>query len=195
MRERKKIGIDIDDVVVKFMESYLDFHNLRLRTSFSTEDVANYHLWECGIHSSKEESMRMVSAFGSTSAFWDLPLVEGAKNGVERLSQTYDPVFVTARPKFQREITKNYFARNFPRNGYHLLFSGGVYEGRTKAEICLDEGIPLIIEDNPLYAFDCAREGIKAILLAKPWNREYNKHRNLVRVLNWEGVLDEALKE
>ncbi len=50
-------------------------------------------------------------------------------------------------------------------------------------------GIKIMIEDNPEYALDCAKNGIKTFLLDKPWNKNYSQHENLIKVKSWEEIV------
>lgn len=59
----------------------------------------------------------------------------------------------------------------------------------NKAEICLAEGIPILIEDHKDYSLSCAEKGIKVILFDKPWNRDF-EHDNITRVAGWNEALD-----
>ena len=186
----KKIGIDIDEVVAEFMKSYLEFHNKKNNTSFCLDDLTDYHLWKCGVHNSKEESIRAIIEFQNSPFFDDITLIEGAKSGIEFLSQKYSVFFVTSRPSDLREKTERFFHNNFPKNGYHFIFSGEIYGGKTKSEICNEEKIKLMIDDNAEYALSCAKSGIKTFLFDKPWNKHYEKHNNLIKVKNWGELLE-----
>ena len=187
--EKENFGIDIDEVVVPFMKGYLKFHNKKHFTSFKLNDITSYHLWECGIHSSKEESIKEVLEF-ERSAFFDFPrLIYGAKRGIEELSKKYSLVFVTSRPFELKEKTREFFYRHFPNNGYEFLFSGEIHGGKSKSEICKEKNIRLMIEDNAQYALECALNEIKTFLLPKSWNKKYEKHPNLIKVKNWNEIL------
>lgn len=45
----------------------------------------------------------------------------------------------------------------------------------TKEEICLEKGIKLFVEDNPNYAIDLEKLGVKVFLLEKPWNASFKE--------------------
>ena len=46
-----------------------------------------------------------------------------------------------------------------------------------------------MVEDNADYALDCAKNGVRTFLLAKPWNQEYEAHKNITKVKNWEEIV------
>jgi len=188
---KPKIGIDIDEVVVEFMEKFLIYSNKKNDTSFTLEEVTNYYLWETKIHISKEESIKEVLEFQNSPYFDKIGLIKGAKEGLEKLSKNYQIYFVTSRPEEMKDKTQYFFNKHFPKNGFNILYSGDLYGGKlSKMEICKNLEIPLIIEDNPNYALDCAREGIKVFLLDKPWNKHYEQHENITKVNNWKTILE-----
>ncbi|HJX50030.1 MAG TPA: hypothetical protein VJ438_01070 [Candidatus Nanoarchaeia archaeon] len=189
--EKPKIASDIDDVWVPFMETYLKFHNKMHNTNYKLEDVSNYHLWKCGIHNSREESVKEVLDFQKSIYFDELQLIKGAKEILEKLLKKYQIPFITSRPEEIKEKTESLFKGYFPKNGFNILYSGEIYGGKlSKAEICKINNIPRIIEDNPDYALDCAKNEIKVFLLNKPWNKNYEKHKNIIVVKNLEEVFE-----
>ena len=183
-----KIGVDIDEVVASFMKEYLRYHNLKHNSSYVLEDITSYNLWECGVHSSKKESVDEVNEFQNTIYFDSIGLIEGAKEGLSNILKKYFPFFITSRPSRLKNKTKLFFHKNFQMNGCDFIFSAEIYGGKTKAEICRELGLRTMIEDHPLYALDCAKNGIKTLLLDKPWNKNYEKHENILKVNNWKEI-------
>lgn len=189
--EKKRIGIDIDEVVVEFMANFLIYSNKKNNTFFTSEDVTNYRLWETKIHKSKEESIKEVLEFQNSPYFDKIDLIEGAKEGLEEISKNRQIYFITSRPEEIKDKTKSFFNKHFPKNGFNILYSGELYGGKlSKTEICKNLEIPLIIEDNPDYALGCAREGIKVFLLNKFWNKNCEEHPNITQVDNWKTILE-----
>jgi uncharacterized HAD superfamily protein len=185
-----KIGIDIDEVVAEFMKKYFEFHNKKNNTSLVLENLRNYHLWECGIHNSKEESIKDVLEFQNSADFDDIELIDGAKEGINFLSENYEIFFITSRPSILKEKTEIFFRNNFPNNNFQFIFSGEIYGGKSKSDICEDLGVQFMIEDNAEYALSCAKNQIKTFLLEKPWNKNYENHNNLIKVQNWNEILE-----
>lgn len=185
VRLREKIGIDIDDVVAEFMKCYLSFHNNKYGTSFCLEDVTNYHLWKCGVHNSKESSINFIGEFQHSASFDEITLVDGAKEGVSFVSEKYYPYFITSRPRELEKQTKKFLQKNFPNLKYGLFFSGEIYGGKTKSEICESLGVKRMVEDNFDYTADCAKKGIVSYCLEKPWNKNCKGEHNLIKVENW----------
>lgn len=188
--EKEKIGIDIDEVVVEFMEGYLKFHNKKYNTNYNLNDITNYHLWLSGLHKTKEESVKDVTEFSNSIYFDSISLVKNVKSHLEIILKKYNSYFVSSRSELLSEKTKNFFYSNFPSNRYKFIFSGEIYGGKSKAEICKEENIYKMIEDNADYALDCAKNGVITFLLDKPWNKSYEKHENIVKVKNWKEIME-----
>jgi len=187
---KEKIGIDIDEVIIPFMKFYLNFHNEKYNTLFDLTDVTNYYLWKCGIHNSKEEAVKAVKDFQDSIFFKEDEFIEGAKEGINFLSEKYQIFFITSRSLDFKEKTINFFSKYFPNNNFSFIFSGEIHEGKTKEEICEEIGVKFMIEDNLNYAFNCAKKGIKTFLIYYPWNKNCDNHNNLIKVQNWNEILE-----
>jgi uncharacterized HAD superfamily protein len=187
--EKEKIGIDIDEVIVEFMSGYLVFHNKKYKTNYNLNDITNYHLWIAGLHKTKEESVEDVNEFSNSIHFNSLLLGKNVKSNLELVLKKYDSYFISSRSKLLKEKTKDFFYSNFSNNKYKFIFSGEIYGGKSKAEICKEEGIHKMIEDNADYAFDCAKKGIITFLIDKPWNKNHRKHKNIIKVKDWKDLM------
>jgi len=190
--EKPKIGIDIDDVIFPFMINFLNFINKKNNTSFSFQEITDYHLWEMEKGISREDNVRDALEFQNSPYFDEIDLIEETKEILEEISHRYLIHFITSRPEEIKNKTNALLKRNFPNKEFNVLYSGEVYGGNlSKSEICKSHGISIIIEDNSDYAIDCAKKGIKVFLLDKPWNKDYEEHENITKVENWNEVLEE----
>ena len=190
INQKSKIGIDIDEVVTQTITSLLKYINNKRGTNYSFDKVTNYSLWKTEIHNSKEESIKEFEEFQFSENFDNLPLIEFAKESLEKLKKSYELIFITARPSTTSYKTSSFFKNLFPEDDFEIIYSGGIYGGKTKGEICKELGIDFFIEDNMDYALGSAKKGIKTFLFDKPWNRNYEKHENIVKVNNWNEILE-----
>jgi len=55
--------------------------------------------------------------------------------------------------------------------------------------LCKERGIKIMIDDNKLFANELAEKGVKVFLLDKPWNKNYDKHKNIIKVKDWKEVI------
>jgi len=182
-----KIGIDIDEVVAEFVDGFLEFYNQKAGTSLDREDIKSYSFHE-NLEISEEEVEGIVDEFCNSEKLVDLGIVEGSKQGVINLDKYHDVVFITSRSSDFEKGTEKFLKKNFPEHDFEIYFSKK--DVKSKAEICSELGIDLILEDNPHYALDCAEKGTRVFLFNQPWNQDC-EHENIIRVRNWTEVLEE----
>ncbi len=195
-----KIGIDLDDVVLDFFPSFLDFYNKRYGVSFEMSDMTSYDIWEVGIGRTREESVGFIDEFYDSDDYDKIPFVEGAREGLEELGRDNELLIITSRLTRYKPKTKKVVRDNFGgRVG--LFFTEDFYRrsGNSKADVCGEFGVCCHVEDCYRYALSCADRGIRTLLLKKPWNERYwksLKHQGglLVPVKNWKDIMD-RLKE
>ncbi len=185
-----KIGIDIDEVITETLNSLLKYINIKRGTNFVKEDINEYGLWNCGLHKSKEECILEFEEFQSSSDFDNIPLVEFVKESLIFLKKRYELVFITARPEKIREKTLIFLKNLLSDENFELIHAGGVYSGKTKAEICVEKNCVFMIEDNFNFANDCAKKGIKTFLFDKPWNKNIESSENLIKVRGWKELIN-----
>jgi len=184
-----KIGIDIDGVVLNYMKGYLEFYNQEKNTNYKSEDIFSQDFGK-SFNTSLEEARETVRLFRKTDIFKNLDLIEGAKEGILGLERNNDICFITARHESVKQTTRGVFGKIFPDKNFEIFFSGELWgSGKTKGEICLELGINIMVEDNVDYALDCAQNGVKVFLLDTPWNKDYTKHENLIKVKDWTELI------
>lgn len=184
-----KIGIDIDEVLVEFVEGYLEIYKFKFWKEFSKKNLYSYNLWEpLGI--SKEESIQLAFDFYKSNKFDNIKLVKLAKESIYKLLENHEIIFITSRPELVREKTEDFLSRIFLDKKFKIVFSDDFFGGnKKKSFFCIKLGIFIILEDNRDYALDCAKMGIKVILFDKPWNKDFIKHENIFKVNNWKEAL------
>lgn len=92
---------------------------------------------------------------------------------------------VTARPNRFKKKTEDWFKIHFT-NIPPIIYTGDFHKtnGGKKWEVCKQHSISVMIEDNSIYATDCAMQGIQTILFDTPWNQGIY-HPNMKRVKSW----------
>tara|TARA_Y100000310_G_scaffold209958_1_gene210571 strand:- start:1331 stop:1912 length:582 start_codon:yes stop_codon:yes gene_type:complete len=187
------IGLDVDDVLASFVSALLVYHNDEYGTNLSVSDIKSYNLGEAW-GGTKEESIKKVYDFYRSPYFRDIQPVEGSKEGIELLSRKHELVTITSRPNeiynetiewlnlhFPEKILEHYFTNEWHKSGNN---------NRSKSDVCLELGIDVIIEDCLAYAKDCASNGIKVILLDRPWNKSNGLPDKVTRVESWDRILE-----
>ena len=180
----------MDDVIVSFLDGFLKIYNKKYNVKVSSDDITSYKFWEC-LPFSKEESLAIADEFYDSDHFKEIKPIEEAKETILILSKTNDLFIITSRPLKLKKPTLDFFNKHFTDMPLRIFHSKPILgEGETKSEICRSLGVSILIEDNKDYAFDCAKKGIKVFLLDKPWNRNSEEHENLIKVRNWNEILE-----
>ncbi len=184
-----KIGIDIDEVVAGYIIGFCSFYNENYGGQISMNDFKEFSIAKV-LKISSEESFKLRREFLKSNYFENICLVRGALEGINKLSSYMDISFISARSLEHREKTLDFLKKHFPKNSFEVFFSGEYSgEGKTKSEICNELDIGVLIEDGE-YSQRYAEEGVKIILLDKPWNKNI-EHKNIIRCSNWEEILKE----
>lgn len=142
---------------------------------------------------SKEEALQEVFDFYRTARFEQLPVVQGSQRGVEILSQKNDLIVITSRPYEIYNKTKKWIGKEFPDTFARVeLTNAWSTSGMTtsKAHLCKDLKVELMIEDSLEYAQECASAGIKTLLLDCPWNQCQQLPAHVYRVHSWEEIVN-----
>lgn len=194
IKEKLRIGIDIDECIVNYAKHFLEFYNKEHYTNFSVEDFLSFDM-EKSLGISRDYLKFIAKKYQSMGIVECLSFIDGSKNSIKNLSDDFEIFLITSRPAEIRERTIAFFARNFEEPVFRIVFSNDFDgERKKKSEICTELNVPILIEDRRKYALDCAENGIKVLLMDKPWNRENCEHENIIRVRNWEEALKEVEK-
>jgi len=191
---KKKIAIDIDDVLLDFVNPFLTFWNHKYGTSFKKGDIFSFDL-EKPLSVSKEEKNKSMEEFYNSSLFVNLPPILGARESLNFLNYNYENDILTSRQPYScngrmGEFTENSLENFFTGNYFKIFYSKNhEIQGESKADICRREGISFLIEDCLFYALECNRKGIPVFLMNNPWNQANLEGTLITRCENWEGVL------
>lgn len=166
MAEMLRLGIDTDNVLVPTFEALLQWWNKKHNTNITTKDLGS-HEFSTTFGMSKEAAVNMFEDFFKTWSFRFLGPFDEAKFVIDSLREKAELYNVTARPKKYHPFTTSWTKRNFEDAfkiirfcNYHDLSDKII----TKAEICKQYGIQMLVDDNIDYANECAEQGIRVLL-------------------------------
>ncbi len=185
-----KIGLDLDDVVADFFEALLQFYHRKFGKLHKRDEFKEWKWWPVfGI--SKEETIKIVDEFHETHKLEEVLPMEHAINSIHHLLKDNELFIITSRPIRFKPKVESWIKHHIGDVKITTIHSGDFHNGQaaTKAEICKEKGISLMIEDSPQIALDCANSGIKVILFDSSWNQGI-KHDNITRVKNWLEALN-----
>jgi|TARA_Y100000310_G_C20652942_1_gene800463 hypothetical protein len=186
-----KIGIDIDDVLFEFITNLMVFYNGKHGTNFKKEDVFSFNLGKVWKKERKEVNEEVLDFFKSNS-FSELRPIIGSQESISLLSKKNKLAIVTSRPEITKEQTSSWLEKFYPGSFSKIHFTNHFLEigqKKSKADICLENGYDVLIEDNKDYALECAEKGIKVFLFNRPWNKDFTTHENITPVDSWEEII------
>lgn len=177
------IGIDMDDVLVEYVKSFLDFYNKRNKTDLSYEEFTSIN-----------KSVDKDNSFFKSDFFRKMEICGGAVKAIKKLAEKNNLFIVTSRQIEWKRNTEKFIEENFPGCFRGIFFAEDIHKGTGKKKSDIYEGMDMIIEDNRSHALECAKNGIKVFLLDKPWNRDL-EHINIIRVKGWNEIISLIFKK
>ena len=185
-----RIGVDLDDVLVPFIDPFISFWNSQYDTSFRRDDIHTYDLWKvCGV--SQQKLIEQVYGFYDTSTFQNLSPYPMAQATVKKLYENrHDLSIVSARPQALSGHTRKWLAQYFPGNfsSVHLTETYPLHNSsppQKKIDIFKELAVACVIEDSFPNA---AEAGIRTLLYDQPWNKREHCPRHMKRVYSWEDI-------
>ncbi|MEK6925330.1 MAG: hypothetical protein AABW71_03785 [Nanoarchaeota archaeon] len=188
-----KIGIDFDDVITNFTDSLMNYHNKKYGTNILREQIIE---WNWGVYwgIEREEADKRVNEFHEIHNTDNIKPLAEAIYSLKKLMKNNKVFIITGRPIKFKSKTEEWLKHHI-KEDLEIIFAGEWHEnqGASKATICKKMNIPVLLEDAPPAAIDCANQGIKVILFDNPWNKKL-EHKNIIRVNNWKEAVEEVNK-
>lgn len=167
---RKKIALDMDEVIADVMPKFLGLYEQRFGKRIMETDLLGKKIYQL------EGAMELRETLFDKGFFRDLPIIEGAQEGVKKLMEDYDVYITTAAMEFRNSFEDKYdwLKEHFPFIHWrHIIFCGD--KSIFNAEYMID--------DHPrnLETF----QG-KGLLFSAAHN---HGEQRFTRVNNWKEVL------
>lgn len=196
------IAVDIDEVLSCFVERLVEYFNanadsfpFRSTSQVATDTFSSYRFCEVW-GGTDEDSLVVVEGFFKSHFFADLPLVDGCIKGLQVLKEAgHDLHVVTSRQLFLEAQTRKWLALHFGDGFFNTIHFGNHWgkEGKkvSKPDLCKQIGAGVIIDDSVGYCWDCADDGITALLFGDyAWNSTEGEKlpTAVVRCTDWPAV-------
>ena len=183
-----RIGIDIDEVIADTLSVVLKNHNAEFGTAFSRNDFYSYRFWETW-GGTREEAIKEIYSFWSNH-IQNVPLMRGALENIYELKRAGHTLYVvTGRQDEFIEETKTWIQKHFPGIFEDIFFTNAYglnKQSRSKAKICKELGIDVLIEDDLDHINDCIQQGVRVVLFDSPWNKSASP--DVTRVHSWKEI-------
>ncbi|MFZ2523259.1 MAG: hypothetical protein WAW92_02620 [Minisyncoccia bacterium] len=186
----KKIGFDLDDVLLNLSDPLREFLNIKYTRSVKREDLKDFYIESIyGIE--REIFKKDIADFYLHNDHINSSPINGAVEVVEQLSKKYILEIVTAKPDSLAEITEQWLLKHFPNMFKVVHFANHHHDNhkkRLKSEICLVENISVFIDDSLDNAKDLSSSNIPVLLFDAPWNQSESLPGLVKRVHSWNEI-------
>ncbi|MEO6508988.1 MAG: hypothetical protein ABIO02_03470 [Patescibacteria group bacterium] len=188
------IAVDIDSVLADLVPNMNDYYNEKFHTEYTIDHYINYDLSQVWKEQKRENIVNVLMDFFDSPQMDTLKPMSGAVEAVSYLKKNNTLFVITARPYSVEDKTLRWLNTYFPGmfDGIHhtnqLLHN--TEKHINKSDVCSQIKADIMIEDNIDYAEDCAGCGITTFLLEQGWNRDRVVHQDIIRVKDWNELLD-----
>ncbi len=183
------IGIDIDNVISNFNEELLKAyieHDKELRNTGIINKNAPYI--RNGMFDWTDEEEKTFYKENIERIAINLKAIEGASKYIKKLQEDGHIIYIISGRdngeysdpyKMTIDWLKKYDIV------YDKLFLVDDYNSHSKTEICLEHNVDVMIDDSKRMCKDIKDNGIRALLMDTPYNRDTNEFE---RVNSWEEI-------
>lgn len=195
IENREIIWVDMDETLCYTVRDLLEHHKLTIWEIIAKEEhITDYYLHNIpGISiKNQEEAVQLFrEVFYKDMDKYEINPIPGAKEKLlDFKNKWFELDIVTARDSHLFwEYTDIWLKKHYPEifnQIHHANHFWEFWKAIPKSELCKQNWIKIMIEDNLDYAMELARWGIKTFLLHKPWNyKRDEKHELLKRVEHW----------
>lgn len=190
MSDREAICIDIDNVLAAtdaVMREVIRQYS-REQVDLEYEDVVCFDYWLCRdaqgrrLHRSEWDTVHRVFTQEH------LPVIRpvtGARTGLERLASKYEIHLVTSRLVEGKSATIKWLIdQDIPHDALH-------FSGHGEKHL-INKEFAAAIDDDREQGYAFLAQGIRAFLVAHPWNR-VGKYSSLIRCNTWAELVEQLL--
>ena len=191
-----KIAVDIDDVLLDTMPVLLDFYNATYGKDIKYSDLQEYEYLGF-MESNKEVFEDPFPLFNKRENMFKVKPRQDSQKYVHLLAKDHELIALTSRPKHIQQETEEQVRTFFPEIG-EIVFNHAKTESteigtseRSKAEICKELNIHMLIDDQLRYTND-SHFSLKVLLMNQPWNQGETPE-NVIRVQSWQEIYETIL--
>lgn len=192
---KKNIWIDLDEVLSETVDFILKYHNFLLNWKpVERADITNYNIFEIKKFdiNMEQASAYFRDAMIADSTKLDMMPVEWAFQCLQKYKKLwYKFTIITARDWiFLKEYTYKRVEKYYPDIFDNILFANHLTQNSIpKSQLCKQENISIMLEDNFHYSREMAENWIQSFLLEKPRNSHIKQEHNLIKkIQTWDEV-------
>lgn len=189
---KSRIAVDLDDVLFDFVGEFFAWHNKVYGTQLDPHRTVFDKLWEAW-GGTKDEAAERVPHFFHEVNMQHVEPIEGAVSALSSLKESCSLSIVSARHPSTEGATMDWLATYFSDSFDEVIVGIGnpISDGMilSKAEVCVDIGASVLIEDQLIHALGAADAGCPVVLFGdRPWNQASELPSNVRRAEDWPQV-------
>lgn len=184
------IWVDCDDVLSQTIDFLLNSPYFTAR-NIKIWDITSYNLYEISsLGLSYQQAVKVFGDMFSSPDYLKMKPVDGAKEWLERLKKGDNKlILITGRSDIRREKTIEWLERYWLDLFDDYIFANeNTDQAKSKSEICLENGVELMIEDRISICQELAGVGIPSFLIDCPWN-QWEVEDLIRRVKSWNEIM------
>jgi uncharacterized HAD superfamily protein len=190
---RKRIAIDVDDVLAAHAQGFANFSNERWGTNLTVDDYDEH--WSLVWRTEREETERRAQEFLHSNAVSMYQHDEAAPEVLRRMKEHYDLIVLTSRRLFMQTETLAWLGQYF--NGvFDEVRFAGIWDDlshdrhlATKAEAVREVGADYLVDDQLKHCVAVAEAGVEAVLFGNyRWNQADELPPRVTRCGDWAAV-------
>lgn len=180
------IWIDIDDVVIEFLNPLLEYINKNTRRNFSIEDFISRdfhtHLWI--------KYTDFIHYIFLSKVYTKKNICPKFLSFYEKINWKHNIYFISSRVDFSKlwfntlKYTKNMLSSNGIYNEVYLTNNKDKIISELEIDLFIDDGLHNFVELNN-------NNKILKVLIKRPWNREVEKER---LCNNWKCIPNDIIE-
>lgn len=191
------VAVDIDEVLTPFLEAFIKFHNREYGSQHAVDDFKTYTFGDTLKVPEPEAVERVLQFYKSHDFTANRPFLDAAA-ALKQLQEHYELIIITSRHPISQEQTLAWLEQHFPQTFGAVHFSTHLYLDQplvTKTDICKQEGVEILIDDNIEFAKEAAAKNIRVLLFGDrySWNQAAQLPAGIERVGDWHQVLQKLL--
>ncbi|KAL0091517.1 hypothetical protein J3Q64DRAFT_1319528 [Phycomyces blakesleeanus] len=180
---RRVLAVNLDQTLSHTLEALVKWHNDTYSTHLTIEDFDTYDfaaVWG----GSQESTCDKIRAFYDSEYFERIPPIQDFALEALKMfkKRKFTLVIITSRQQFVAAQTKQFVDRHYPGLFESIYFCNlGLsnaeqleYVSKSKATICKEVGVDVLIDDSLDHALDCAQLGIKVLLYDRKGQYTWN---------------------
>lgn len=167
--KRQTISFDLDDTLFDVIELFIKYSNSHWGTSMDFDSIRDSDRVFKGLTDDEENSLWLK--FLEDPVTMRIAPKPRVKQAIDTLAKKYRLITISARDPILQHAGKVWIDRHFKGKFDKVLFKKSKSGGNVKKSyLCLKEKAILHVDDNVKHIKDCQENGIKTILVNRPWN-------------------------